>query len=168
MAPRAVPAHERFWRYVDKRPDGCWLWTGGLCCGYGIFRLSHGASFRAHRYSYELHRGAIPRDLQVCHRCDVRNCVNPDHLFVGTAFDNMRDASRKGRIARGDRNASRLHPSRLARGERNGFAKLTAPIVQRIRADRSAGMVLMDLAVRYGISRTQVHNIVKRRQWAHI
>jgi hypothetical protein len=65
-------------------------------------------------------------------------------------------------------NKSRLRPERLARGERNGFAKLTAPIVRQIRADRKAGMVLKELAGRYGISQSQAHNIVKRRQWAHV
>ncbi len=88
----------RFWAHVVKS-DGCWLWNGSLIrAGYGT--LSHSVKPKlAHRYSWVLHNGPIPVGLFVCHHCDVRNCVRPDHLFLGTHSDNMRDALAKGRYA---------------------------------------------------------------------
>jgi hypothetical protein len=94
----ATPAVERFWRHVD-RTDDCWLWTGDVQThGYGRIVVD-GHEVKAHRFSWFLHQGSWPGPgLEVCHSCDVRNCVRPDHLFLGTKADNMRDASHKGRI----------------------------------------------------------------------
>lgn len=95
-APRR-PAAERFWVKVQKSAD-CWLWTASLDrTGYGVFALSAGHFARAHRYAYELLVGPIPDGLFLCHRCDVRTCVNPAHMFIGTAKDNTDDMHRKGR-----------------------------------------------------------------------
>jgi hypothetical protein len=70
--------------------------------------------------SYWLAFGAIPDELFVCHRCDVKHCVNPHHLFLGTCKDNMIDAKNKNRMASGEKNGAYLHPERLARGARHG------------------------------------------------
>lgn len=82
--------------------SGCWIWMGTLhAAGYGDIR--HKPQFdtsRAHRLSWMAHRGPIPDGMQVCHHCDVRACVNPDHLFLGDHLDNARDRDRKGRRAR--------------------------------------------------------------------
>ena len=95
----------RFWPKVNKAgADECWLWNGYIDCqtGYGIFRYEtstgHGG---AHRFSWLLHNGEIPNDLHVLHKCDVRACVNPKHLFLGTNYDNIMDMVRKGRNRNG-------------------------------------------------------------------
>jgi len=78
--------------------DDCWIWMGSRSKkGYGVFNIK-GKQKKAHRISYEFHKGEIPDGLFVCHRCDTPQCINPDHLFLGTNHDNMQDAMNKGRF----------------------------------------------------------------------
>jgi hypothetical protein len=93
---RATAPEVRFWPKVAKS-DGCWEWMGSRKeTGYGLFTLDSRTS-SAHRFSYSLAFGSIPAGMEVCHHCDNPPCVRPDHMFLGTHSDNMRDRFAKGR-----------------------------------------------------------------------
>jgi hypothetical protein len=88
---------EAFWQKVDRSGE-CWIWTGAKYQGgYGCLKVNR-QNRSAHRFSWELENGAIPDGFFVCHHCDNPSCIRPDHLFLGTQADNMRDAHRKGRL----------------------------------------------------------------------
>ena len=86
----------RFMSKVTPEPmSGCWLWTANYNhAGYGLFKIKN-KSQRAHRISWEHFNGEIPKNLSVCHKCDVRECVNPDHLWLGTHRENCIDRGNK-------------------------------------------------------------------------
>lgn len=157
MHPQYTPAQvARFWMKVAleaaQSPGDCWLWEAGTNnVGYGRFAVTKHMLVSAHRFSWELANGPIPEGMCVLHRCDVRACVNPAHLFLGTRGDNNRDAVSKGR---------------QARGERHGIARLTAEKARTIRTRYAAGEGSMhDLAVEYGVTDVSVFNVVHRRTW---
>lgn len=102
MSPAPTPPFQRFLGNYCVHPDtGCWLWEGSTYQnGYGWLKV-FGKIVSAHRYSYELHRGPIPCGGHILHSCDVKHCVNPDHLRVGSHAENMADAVARGRIASG-------------------------------------------------------------------
>ncbi len=90
----------RFWMNVKKNKNGCWIWKKSLThSGYGRFQYQ-GKTLRTHRVSYELEYGSIPNEYFVCHKCDNTSCVNPQHLFLGTAKENTYDMISKGRLVR--------------------------------------------------------------------
>lgn len=156
-------AERSFWPNVIKRKSGCWEWTACTNSGYGALSCAQFGSWLAHRFSWRLHRGKIPKrkdELCVCHKCDNRLCVNPDHLFLGTRADNIADAKRKGRHGTGEKKARR--------GEAHGMSKLTHYQVLRIREFLSVGVKQSELALQYNITQTCVYRIKKRLAWKHI
>lgn len=153
-----MTALDRFWAKVDRRgPDECWTWMGSRSPkGYGVLgTIEDGrpASVRAHRLSYTLNVGPIPVGLMVCHRCDNPPCVNPAHLWVGTASDNQRDAYAKGR---------RVSPSVTGpRGEAAHGARLTNAAAAQMRAQYAEGARQVDLAAHFGVSQPTVSEVVR-------
>lgn len=144
----------RFWRHVVKG-EGCWPWQGAsMTSGYGSFGVERGQMVGAHRYSWQIANGPIPNGMWVLHTCDNRPCVNPAHLWLGSALDNNRDAIAKGRRARQDQ-----------RGEANGRAKLALDQVLHIRASDTPAPVL---ALQYGVTKELVYAIRRRRLWRHV
>jgi hypothetical protein len=142
---------ERFEKkFIPEPNSGCWLWTAAAKGdGYGHFALNNGKPIGAHRASWMIYNGDIPDGMHVLHRCDVRCCVNPDHLFLGTNQDNVQDRQRKGR-----------RPPTF--GEANPKAKLTAIQVAAIRADPRS---LSKTAAAYGVSRTHIGLIRQNKFW---
>lgn len=129
---------------------GCWLWQGRKAhYGHGIFAYK-GKQIGAHRASWFLHGGKIPEGAMICHKCDVPACINPGHLYVGSAATNSQDAVSRNRVAH---------------GERSGTAKLTTSDVRAIRMDsRPTTHIARD----YGVSNVLVGKIKRREIWARV
>ena len=136
---------------VERVPEsGCWIWMKTTNGNYGQLHF-HGRKELAHRASWIVHRGPIPGGMVICHRCDVRLCVNPDHLFVGTAKDNVSDMVRKGRMVQADRS-----------GRRNPKAKLSAEqVMEATQSDEPT----QHLADRFGVAYQTVWRIRKGIGW---
>jgi hypothetical protein len=127
---------QRFATKYIQASCGCWIWTSfELRDGYGGFGV-RGRPVLAHRFSWKLHKGEIPNGQCVLHHCDVPLCVNPDHLFLGTQQDNIRDKVAK---------------HRQATGERHGMAKLTDVQVAEILGMKGQEKA-KTVAARYGVT----------------
>lgn len=146
---------KRFWSKVDiGEVDECWPWLAASDPrGYGRFRV-HDRTWLAHRVAWILTFGPIPKGLETCHKCDSPSCCNPYHLFLGTHKDNMVDASRKGRMTRGDQNRSSI---------------LTEEEVLDIRERYAAEeWTRQELADEFGVTLWAISDVVYRRTWRHI
>lgn len=144
---------ERFWAKVERGArDECWLWRGAKNSdGYGVIRTPEGLRL-AHRTALVLH-GRDPGHLVARHSCDTPACVNPAHLKAGTQAQNIRDA-----IARGRHN----------RGVRNGQSILDERKVRTIRSLAARGRSTREIAMRYGVSREAVRDVLSGRTWSHV
>lgn len=158
MPARIAPEH--FKRHFEARfqrnaETGCLEWTGSRQeKGYGQVRYQT-RKWQTHRLAYMLAHGEIPEGQYVLHRCDNPPCCNPDHLFLGDQFDNMRDMIRKGRLY--NRN-----------GSKNGCSKLTEDDVREIRRLKAEGVKQVRLAERFGVSTVAISLIVLRKKWVHV
>lgn len=156
-----APMPERFWRRVEKSSDvnGCWLWQGQVDKdGYGLLHDSEKpgkrGNIRAHRYSWRLH-SSDPGEKFVCHHCDTPGCVRPDHLFLGTCDDNLKDMAAKGR-------------GWGPRGTRHHATKLTESKVIGIRRSWNNGLSRAAISELFGQKPQNVWKIVKRKTWDHV
>jgi hypothetical protein len=141
-------------KYI-KANNGCWIWTGTKGSNHYGMILHNGRHMLAHRVSYELFIKKPPQNMVVCHKCDNPSCVNPDHLFIGTTRDNIRDCMAKGRKVNYDRH-----------GERNPSAKLTAKQVEEIRDNYEPFKTPRKLiAKQYGVSLPLIDKILSGKVW---
>lgn len=153
---------ERFWEKVDKRSTNeCWNWIGAKDAdGYGRFRTDRRILNRwakASRFLYESINGKLPRFLNVCHTCDNRACVNPNHLYAGTQQQNIQDMK--------DRNRFTPHSKS---GEQSHLSKLTAVQVREIRRRAALGESRRILEKEFNISRAQLGAVIRRESWKDV
>lgn len=151
--PAYRPLEERFWEKVVIKSDAeCWLWTGASNAGcYGRVRLPRQKrSDFAHRVAYQLKNGPIPEDRIICHRCGNSLCVNPAHLYAGTASENNMDRIRHGRQSGGARKGEKHHMAKISDEQR-------IEIMRRLHA----GEVGKKLASEYSISPTHISRLKK-------
>lgn len=149
----ATPLMTRFEQRLIFGASECWYWAGHVDdTGYG--RIVGLGENKAHRVAYRLFKGSIPEGMKVLHRCDTRCCVNPDHLFLGTQADNVRDMREKGR-----------GKSPGLSGIRNPMARATPEMAAKIRNEAADGVKQIDLSRKYGLSPMTVSRIVRRKSW---
>jgi hypothetical protein len=163
----------RFWSKAEltANPDKCWIWNGTIeKNGYGNVSIS-GIDYKAHRVAFVSANKKQPGLLMVCHSCDNRRCVNPNHLFLGTAEDNMIDMVKKGRACDGTWliNHLKKNPHKRPRGSSNKNSKLTESVVLIIRKEGVANCESYShLSKKYSISESTVRRVIKRQIWKHI
>lgn len=153
--PMRLMMEERFWIKVAMTadPDKCWEWQSSKCStGYGKFSTVERTNDYAHRLAWVFTYGAIPKGLHVCHHCDNPPCVNPNHLFLGTHQDNMRDRELKGRNGAARRNRN------------NGKYALSIEQEKRLRELRGSGKTYHWLAGEFGISYNTAVQICRRER----
>lgn len=148
---------EKLMSSVYIQQDNCWIYTGyNDSNGYGQFQID-GIKYRAHVASYLVYKGLIPQGMYVCHTCDKRDCINPEHLFLGTHEDNIRDMWQKGRGVLQD-----------TKGINNGQAKLTEDEVREIKGELNSGYSLADVARFHSVDISCIWKIRHNKTWRHI
>lgn len=146
-----VSLEERFWAKVNKT-SGCWVWIASKTeFGYGRINLGgrHGYIEKAHRLSWKIHCGNIPKGMHILHTCDIPACVNPGHLYLGTDKENGKDR------------AIRL---RVACGEKSPLSKYSSSLIKKIRLNiLPSSIITKKIASPYGISRRHIRDIVNNK-----
>lgn len=143
--------------YKINEENGCWEWTGTMHSknGYGSIGVGSSNSVKAHKISYILHKGEIPKGRCVCHICDIPKCVNPDHLFIGTIKDNSDDKFRKGRFV-------------SCKGEKNGGCKITESTAKKIKEMLNEGKTQMEISKFFNVNYKTVFHIKHGHTWKHV
>ncbi len=139
-----------FLMLVAISDNGCWLFKGKKDrCSYGVLKINNRVKM-AHRVSFVLHNGDIPIGLNVLHKCDTPSCCNPNHLFLGTQQDNVKDCVAKGRHAKGTKKKN---------------AKLNPNTIQLIKQQRELGATMRKLAAKFKVSSSRICDVVNSKAW---
>ena len=149
--------------YIEARVrkvGGCWLWNRSITqFGYGNLSLNK-KNIKAHRLSWEVYHGEIPKGKLVCHKCDVRSCVNPEHLFIGTHKDNMDDCAKKGR------NYLQKNPYKT------NLRKLNADQIHEIKLlykrESYSKSNALELGNKFGVNKSTIIRIANGRHWKNL
>ena len=154
--------------------NDCWEWQKAIVNGYGKLRFKN-KFFSVHRVSYEMFKGEISKGFFVCHSCDNKKCVNPGHLWLGTHEDNMKDASKKGRmIGTTGQKLSKETKRKISlnhadfKGEKSCRSKLKDKDVYAIKELLKTDMTLKEIGSLYGVSKHAIHNIKTGKRWRHL
>lgn len=155
MANKLISISEKLTRH-NVSDNGCWIWNSTKDKdGYGVFTHHRNKQIRAHRASYEFYVGDIPDGAFICHKCDTPACINPNHLFIGTAKENTRDMITKGRKA-------------SLCGSDHRLSKLTESNVIEIRKLHTYGLAHSEIAKCYGVVFQTISSVVRRKTWGGI
>ncbi len=155
-----IKIQEAFENFLEEAHQGnhigCWNWYRNLNNkGYGTIYIKN-IPILAHRLSFKMHKGKIPKNMCVCHICDNPTCVNPNHLFLGTIAENNADMIKKGR-------------ARKAKGEELPFSKLNTSKVRQIRNLYKTGKYTMrELGIMFSVSHTPIVSLINRKTWKHV
>ena len=150
------PWVERFFNKIAFTSNDCWVWLGSVNrLGYGQLTEKNSKESKVHRFAWDKFVGPIPEGKFVLHKCDVRFCCNPDHLFLGDQDDNMKDAKAKGRI----KNVPQY-------GEDNPMSRLTQALVKEMRTMRKATSIsFKKIAERFGVSTMTAYRAITKQSW---
>lgn len=145
---------EHYEKFVIKKNNDCWEWTGNKVNGYANFN-HRGTIMKAHRVSWILHNGVIPESMFVLHKCDIRHCTNPQHLFLGNQTDNMKDMAFKGRTG-------------VFLGEKNKASVLKEEQVKEIKKLIKIGVACAKIARDFEVNNNTIRNIKYGFTWKHV
>ena len=165
---KGLTTEVRFWMKVNKT-EYCWLWLARKDKdGYGRFYWNK-KQRGAHRIAYMLSTGNYPPDdLVVCYKCDNPSCVNPEHLFLGTVSDNIKDKVSKKRTACGNNNGKNTHPESRSFGIKNPNAKFTDEMIRQIREMYKKIKSHRKIAQHFGVVKSTISSILNGKTWTHI